>query len=85
VPRLGFKATIRGRSLLDLSRDTLALSRAGLRKRNRRDRSGADETVYLTPLDEIVARGKTRAEEMLEKYNGPWRGTVDPVYEEYAY
>ncbi|MGZ5837027.1 MAG: glutamate--cysteine ligase [Xanthobacteraceae bacterium] len=85
VPRLGFKATIRGRSLLDLSRDTLALARAGLRKRNRRDRSGADETVYLTPLDEIVARGKTRAEEMLEKYNGPWRGTVDPVYEEYAY
>jgi glutamate--cysteine ligase len=85
VPKLGFKAAIRGRPMLELARDTLALSHAGLHRRNRRDRSGADETVYLAPLDEIVARGKTRAEEMLEKYNGPWRGSVDPVYEEYAY
>ena len=29
VPRLGFKATIRGRSVLDLARETLALARAG--------------------------------------------------------
>jgi glutamate--cysteine ligase len=85
VPRLGFRAAIRGRTLLDLARETLALSHAGLRRRNRRDSSGADETKYLAPLDEIVARGKTRAEELLEKYHGPWRGSVDPVYEEYAY
>jgi glutamate--cysteine ligase len=85
VPRLGFKAEIRGRSMLDLARDTLAMARAGLRARDRRDRSGADETMYLAPLDEIVARGKTRAEEMLEKYHGQWRGSVDPVYVDYAY
>jgi glutamate--cysteine ligase len=85
VTRLGFKAVIRGRTLLDLSRDCLALAHAGLKRRNRLDYAGADETKYLAPLDEIVARGTTPAEELLEKYRGPWRGSVDPVYEEYAY
>ena len=86
VPRLGFKAAIRGRTLLDLvARHALRWRMRACKRRNRRDCSGADETKYLAPLDEIVARGKTRAEELLEKYHGPWRGSVDPVYEEYAY
>ena len=85
VPKLGFKASVRGRTLLDLSRECLALAHHGLKRRGRHDWSGADETKYLLPLDELVARGQTRAEEMLEKYQGPWRGSVDPVYEEYAY
>ena len=85
VPKLGFKASVRGRTLLDLSRESLALAHHGLKRRGRHDWSGADETKYLLPLDELVARGQTRAEEMLEKYQGPWRGSVDPVYEEYAY
>ena len=33
VPRLGFKATIRGQSLLDLARQTLALAEQGLARR----------------------------------------------------
>jgi glutamate--cysteine ligase len=85
VPKLGFMAAIRGRTLLDLSRECLALAHDGLKRRGCHDRSGSDETRYLLPLDELVARGQTRAEEMLEKYHGPWRGSVDPVYEEYAY
>ena len=27
----------------------------------------------------------TPAEELLEKFHGPWGGSVDPVYKEYAY
>src|SRR5882724_1205266 len=34
VPRLGFKATIRNRSLLELSRQTLGLAERGLKRRN---------------------------------------------------
>ena len=25
------------------------------------------------------------AEEMLEKYNGAWKGSIEPVYQEYAF
>ncbi|MEX1083661.1 MAG: glutamate-cysteine ligase family protein, partial [Xanthobacteraceae bacterium] len=85
VPKLGFKAEIRGRTVRDLAKETLALARAGLVRRARKDGEGRDETQYLAPLEELVARGTTPAEELLEKYHGSWRGSVEPVFTEYAY
>ena len=85
VPRAGFGTQIRGRSLLEVARDTLALTRAGLTRRARFDPYGADETRYITPLEEIAERGETPAEELLRKFSGDWGGSVDPVYAEYAY
>ncbi|MGA8293440.1 MAG: glutamate--cysteine ligase, partial [Rhodoplanes sp.] len=57
---------------------------AGLARRARLS-GGRDETIYLEPLDEIVARGRTPAEELLEKFHGRWCGSVDPVFAECAY
>jgi glutamate--cysteine ligase len=85
VPRLGFRAIIRNRDLLSVTREALALSRAGLARRQRQDAYGADETRYLKPLDEFAERGETPAEELLRKFYGPWGGVVDPVFTEYAY
>jgi glutamate--cysteine ligase len=85
VPKLGFKATVRGRSALDLAKATLTLAEAGLRRRRRLDAGGHDETRYLRPLQEFVARAITPAEELLEKFHGPWKGSVDPVYADFAY
>jgi glutamate--cysteine ligase len=85
VPRQGFRAIIRNRDLLSVTRETLALSRAGLARRQRFDPYGADETRYLKPLDEFAERGETPAEELLRKFHGPWGGMVDPVFAEYAY
>ncbi|HET9902585.1 MAG TPA: glutamate--cysteine ligase [Xanthobacteraceae bacterium] len=85
VPRLALKAVIRGRTVRDLARECLALARHGLVRRGFRDADGDDETIYLEVLDRIVERGVTPAEEMLEKFYGPWGGSVDAVYAEYAY
>jgi glutamate--cysteine ligase len=85
VPRLGFKATIGGRSLLEIARETLALAERGLVRRKRLDHNGRDETRYLRPLQEIAARGATPAEELLEKYRGAWNGSVEPIFTEDAY
>jgi glutamate--cysteine ligase len=85
VPKLGFAAQIRGRSMLELAKQCLELARAGLQRRNRRDASGRDETLYLEPIHEIAARGMTPAEDLLGKFHGPWNRSVAPVYAEYAY
>lgn len=85
VPRLGFKATIAGRSVLEIARECLALAHAGLARRDRQDWMGRDETRYLVPLELIAERGQTPAEELLEKFHGAWGGSVDPVFSEYAY
>ncbi len=85
VPRLGFKASVRGRSLLDISRACLRLSYSGLARRRRLDATQEDETKFLRPLEEIAARGKTPAEALLEQFHGPWGGSVAPVFRENMY
>jgi glutamate--cysteine ligase len=85
VPKLGFAAEIRGRNMLTLAQETLRLSARGLTRRERLDRNGRDETRYLRPLEESIARGITPAEELLEKFHGPWNGSVEPIFDEYAY
>ncbi len=85
VPTLGFKAAIRGSTVLDLARETLALARNGLARRDRLDAHGCDETRFLEPLEEFVSRGITPAEELLEKYYGSWDKSVEPAFTEYAY
>jgi glutamate--cysteine ligase len=85
VPRLALRAEIRGRSVRDLARDLLALARAGLAARARRDAQGHDETRFLDPLDAIVARGETRAEALLARHGGAWGGGIAPVFDEAAY
>ena len=42
-----------------------------------------DRDVML--VDDILESGRTPAEEMLEKFHGPWHGSVEPAYEEYAF
>jgi glutamate--cysteine ligase len=85
VPKIGFKASIRSVTVLEIAKECLALARVGLARRARRDLEGEDETQYLEPFDELIARGITPAEELLERYHGPWRGSVEPVFHEHAY
>jgi glutamate--cysteine ligase len=85
VPTLALKASIRGRPMLDLARECLTLAHAGLKRRNRLDREGRDETRYLETLGDVVTRGYTMAEELLQKYHNEWHGSVEPIFTEYAY
>ncbi|MGA7999360.1 MAG: glutamate--cysteine ligase, partial [Bradyrhizobium sp.] len=63
----------------------LALAHSGLRRRGRVDHLGRDESRHLEPLERIIDSGRTPAEEMLEKFRGPWHGSVEPAYDEYAF
>jgi glutamate--cysteine ligase len=82
VPRLAFTATINGRTAREIARDMLALARAGLARRARRDATGRDETIYLEPLETIVDSGRPLAEQRLEAYRGAWGGSIDRAFEE---
>ncbi len=85
VATRGFSTIIMGRSLREIAREILEIARGGLRRRAYRDAHGHDETVYLAPLFDLVERGQTTAERLLERYRGAWGGSVDPVFIECAY
>jgi glutamate--cysteine ligase len=85
VPRQALKLPFRRGSVRDLAREALQIAAHGLKRRNRLNRHGADESLFLHPLLEIVEANQTPAERKLELFHGPWQGSVDPVFKEFAY
>ncbi len=80
APRLGFAAEIAGRTTRDIARDMLALARAGLARRARKDARGRDETHFLDPLDALVESGVEPARAWLAQLAGAWGGSIEPVF-----
>lgn len=83
--RIGLKAEIAGRSLRDVAVDMVAIAKAGLKNRAELDGGMIDETTFLSTLEETADSGLTPADRLLELYNGPWQGRVEPVFDYLAY
>lgn len=80
VPMLGLKAPIRNTTAQAIAMEALTLAAAGLRRRNRLNASGNDETIFLSDLQEIAASGITPAERLLAMYHGPWRRDLSRAF-----
>jgi glutamate--cysteine ligase len=85
VPTQGLKAMIRGRSVQDIAKDVLKLSRAGLESRGRHGCKGKSEAAFLDVLDETAQSGETAAERLLALYKGSWNGDITRVFRDFAY
>jgi glutamate--cysteine ligase len=86
VPAQALHAPIPGGGkLIDLAGRILDISSAGLTARNRVNSSGDNETGFLDPLREIVASGKTVAEQLLDKFHGEWAGDITRIYDEMSF
>jgi glutamate--cysteine ligase len=85
VPRQALETRFRDTSVQEIAREALRIARMGLRNRRRINVLSQDETIYLTPLEGLVASGKTVADELLERYEGPWRRNIDHIFEEFAF
>ena len=81
VPKLGLDAPLPGGGTLrDIAGRVLDIARSGLAARGKLNAAGDNETGYLLPLDEIVASGKTPAEQLLDLYHGEWAGDLSKIY-----
>ena len=74
-----------GVKLLDLSRQAVTLSQAGLRARARAGNGQADEAGYLDVLVDSLAAEAVQADRLLALYEGPWGRSLTPVYEAVSY
>ena len=85
VPRQALKLPFRKYSVRELAAETLKIASHGLKRRARLNKHGADESIFLEPMIEIVEANQTPAERKLELFNGAWNGSVDPAFREFAY
>lgn len=77
--RRGLAARIGDRSARALAEQVIEIAEGGLRRRARLDAAGRDESVHLAPLAELVGRGVTPAEELLEGLSGDGPFAVDEL------
>jgi glutamate--cysteine ligase len=85
APRTALKTTFKGRTMQELALEVLDIASGGLKRRARLDSRGRDEAHFLETLRAIAQSGISPAEEKLALYHGRWRGSVDPVFSEFAY
>ncbi|MEO8459895.1 MAG: glutamate--cysteine ligase [Dokdonella sp.] len=85
VPKHGFKLGFRDGTVRDLAEQALKIAGHGLRRRARVNGYGADEAMFLEPMIEFVQANQSPAERKLELFHGPWKGSVDPIFREFAY
>lgn len=82
VPTTALNTPFRGGKLIDIAREVVEISRAGLKARKRLNWEGADESIFLSPLDHTLKTGKTPAERLLDLYHGEWGGDINRIYTE---
>ena len=85
VPKSGLATPFRDRTVLDLAKEMLKMAEEGLRVRSEEDWAAQDERQFLTFLRGVVDRGRTPAEDKLDAFHGRWRGSIDPIFAEFAY
>jgi glutamate--cysteine ligase len=85
VPKQGFRAPFRNTNVLELARRMLEISGEGLRRRASLDSAGMSEDGFINPLRELVARGQTRAEELLHAFQNEWKGDMSRLFSEYNF
>ena len=85
VPKQGFRAPFRNTNVLELARRMLEISGEGLRRRASLDSAGMSEDGFINPLRELVARGQTRAEELLHAFRNEWKGDLSRLFSEYNF
>ena len=69
APKKGLKTEIENKTILEWSKIFLNLSKEGLIKRNKKNKKGNDETIYLKNIENVIKNQKTKAEITLENIN----------------
>ena len=85
VGKLAFKTPFRGGTVHELAHRVLEISTAGLKRRAALDGGGMSEEGFLNPVRELVTRGHTRAEELLNNYYGVWGRDMTQLFKEYNF
>jgi len=80
VTKTALATPFRDSTALKLCQTMLAISQAGLERIAACNAKGEHEGIYLAPLREVLASGKTRADVWLSAYHHDWQHSVDPLF-----
>lgn len=83
----GLAAEVDGIKIIELARQAVSISAAGLVARARLGVGGLvpDETHFLNALHDSLETGMTPADELLQHFHSDWQGDLNKIYENFSY
>jgi glutamate--cysteine ligase len=85
VPRTALRTPFRRTTVLELSRQVVAIARTGLQRRALANAKGQDEAIFLDPVEAVVRDAMTPADEILVRYERDWGRRTEPLFTDYAF
>lgn len=79
VCKQGLRTPFKDGTVLDIAKKVVACSQGGLSRR------GFEEVAFLDKLQDVIDRGQSPSDDLLDLYNSTWNGSVEPVYNELLY
>jgi glutamate--cysteine ligase len=70
---------------LEVAQELVGIAAKGLEHSAVRNRAGEDERLFLEPLHEILDRGRSPGQQLVEQWEGSWQRRVDRLIEYAAY
>ncbi|MBI3246918.1 MAG: glutamate--cysteine ligase [Deltaproteobacteria bacterium] len=83
--RQGLGVRVHGITLLDYSKELVAIASEGLERHDQCNAKGVNETMYLERLQEEIWRGQCPAYTVIEKWMGEWNYDVKRLIEGTTY
>lgn len=83
----GLHAKVNGQSMMDIAKELVEISEAGLKARAKSGAQGLlqDESHFLNALKDSLDMGKSPADELLDLYHGAWHKDLSVLYRDYSY
>ncbi len=85
VARHGLDATVRGRSVLDLARELLAIASAGLVRQMPGNHPDTTEAPFLDPIGAVLERGKSPGRVAADLWDGEFAHDKHRLVEHYRF
>src|ERR1700743_1083839 len=85
VGKPAFKTPFRNTTVHAIAHRMLEISSPGPQRRAQTDSIGTTEEGFLNPVRELVNRGYTRAEELLQNYHGVWERDLNRLFDAYNF
>tara|TARA_B100001093_G_scaffold279283_1_gene266912 strand:- start:146 stop:1516 length:1371 start_codon:yes stop_codon:yes gene_type:complete len=83
----GLDAVVKGQKMIDIAKEVVSISEAGLRSRAKIGVQGLlhDESHFLNALKDSLDMRKTPADELLDLYYGEWGEDINHIFDNFSY
>ncbi len=81
----GLNTNLRNEPILKHALHFIHLSKQGLARRNIKNKSNKDESIFLNEIEAMIKLQKSPASILVDKFNHSWKENINNLFDEEAF